>query len=122
MAVFSRMFKIQKSRFQVDLVFLMVYLSIALLSFKPIFGEGIFAVQDLAPMYRLEQLFRPFEFPWDSKSNLGFPQLLTGNMMYNIPLISLSALFGSVTLAHKVFIVLIFVLSLIHISEPTRPY
>jgi len=62
---------------------------------------------DLSPMYKLDQLFRPFDFPWDFKSNLGSPVFLTGNVLYNVPLILLSLVVGSVVVAHKILLVLL---------------
>ena len=89
-----------------------VFLAISLFSLRGIFTSGDpVAFHDLAPMYRLDQLFRPYDFPWDYKSNLGTPSMLTGNAVYNLPLIGLSLLLGSVTLAHKILFVLYLMLS-----------
>ena len=93
---------------KVDALVLLGFLSLSLFSLRSIFATSDpVAFQDLAPMYRLDQLFRPYDFPWDYKSNLGSPIMLTGNAVYNLPLIGLSLAFGSVTLAHKVLLVIL---------------
>lgn len=86
---------------------LVVFIAISMFSLRSIFATGDpVAFHDLSPMYRLDQLSRPYDFPWDYKSNLGTPSLLTGNAVYNLPLIALSLVFGSVALAHKVMLML----------------
>ncbi len=91
---------------------LFVFIVIAVFSLRSIFATGDpVAFHDLAPMYRLDQLSRPFDFPWDYKSNLGTASVLTGNAVYNIPLIGLSLFFGSVAFAHKILFVLLMGLS-----------
>ena len=85
----------------------LAYLLFAATSLRSIFKEGILAIQDLSTMYEVEQLYRPFEFPWDHSSNLGSPSVLIGNLLYNLPLILLSKVIGSVILAHKVFFLLL---------------
>jgi hypothetical protein len=88
------------------------FLAVSAFSLRAVFATGDpLAFHDLAPMYRLDQLYRPYDFPWDYKSNLGTPSLLTGNAVYNVPLIALSSLFGSVSFAHKVLFVLFAALS-----------
>ena len=89
-----------------------VFLALSVFSLRAIFGTSDpVAFHDLAPMYRLDQLYRPYDFPWDYKSNLGTPSLLTGNAVYNLPLIGLSLALGSVAFAHKVLLVLLMALS-----------
>lgn len=83
------------------------YLFLALFLLRGIFRDGVFTIEDLAPMYKIDQLYRPFELPWDHLSNLGVPNTLLGNLVYNLPLILLSKLLGSVTLAHKIYLVLL---------------
>ena len=68
-------------------------------------------VEDLSPMWSFAQLFRPFDMPWDYKSNLGGPSLINGNAIYNIPVILLSLIFDDVALAHKIWIVLMLTLT-----------
>jgi hypothetical protein len=81
---------------------------LSLFCLRLIFGNANpVAFNDVSPMYNIDQLFRPYDFPWDYKSNLGAPIFLTGNTVYNVPLLGLSVLFGSVTLAHKILLVLL---------------
>ncbi len=89
---------------------LLAYLLISLFCLREIFDDGVFAVQDLSPMYKLEQLYRPTEFPWDHYSNTGVPNVLVGNLLYNLPLIALSRAFGSVIMAHKVYFIILLAL------------
>jgi hypothetical protein len=97
---------------KVDAIALLGFLVISVFSLRAIFATNDpVAFHDLAPMYRLDQLFRPYDFPWDYKSNLGSPILLTGNAVYNLPLIGLSLAFGSVAFAHKVLLVLLMALA-----------
>ncbi|MFB3889442.1 MAG: hypothetical protein ACE14S_08115 [Candidatus Bathyarchaeia archaeon] len=89
-----------------------VFVVISAISLRSFFVNGDpVAFHDLAPMYRLDQLSRPYDFPWDYKSNLGSPSLLTGNAVYNLPLIGLSVILGSVAFAHKVLLVLLMALA-----------
>jgi hypothetical protein len=93
---------------KMDVIALLVFLVVSVFSLRAVFATSDpVAFHDLAPMYRLDQLFRPYDFPWDYKSNLGSPSMLTGNAVYNLPIIGLSLAFGSVALAHKVFLVLL---------------
>ncbi len=97
---------------KVDAVALLVFIVISVFSLRAIFATNDpVAFHDLAPMYRLDQLFRPYDFPWDYKSNLGSPIMLTGNAVYNLPLVGLSLVFGSVVFAHKVLLVLLMALA-----------
>lgn len=92
---------------KVHLAVFLVLLAISLFSLRGIFATpDPVAFHDFAPMYRLEQLFRPYDFPWDYKSNLGTASLLTGNAVYNVPLIGFSLLLGSVALANKLVLLL----------------
>lgn len=84
-----------------------ILLALSTVEVVSVFGIGIPARMDLAPMYRFEQLFRVFDFPWDYKSNLGSPVYYNGNIVYNVPLIVLSWAFKSVPLAHIVYLVLL---------------
>ena len=97
---------------KVDVIALLGFLLISVFSLRAIFvTNDPVAFHDLAPMYRLDQLFRPYDFPWDYKSNLGSPSMLTGNAVYNLPLIGLSLVFGSVVFAHKVLLLLLMALA-----------
>jgi hypothetical protein len=97
---------------KIHVLALFVFIVISVFSLRSFFATGDpVAFHDLAPMYRLDQLSRPFDFPWDYKSNLGTASVLTGNAVYNIPLIGLSLVFGSVAFAHKVLFVLLMGLS-----------
>ena len=97
---------------KIHLLALFVFLVISVFSLRAIFATGDpVAFHDFAPMYKLDQLFRPYDFPWDYKSNLGSPSMLTGNAVYNLPLIGLSLAFGSVAFANKVLLVLLMALS-----------
>jgi hypothetical protein len=97
---------------KVDAITLSGFLLISVFSLRAIFATNDpVAFHDLAPMYRLDQLFRPYDFPWDYKSNLGSPSMFTGNAVYNLPLIGLSLAFGSVVFAHKVLLVLLMALA-----------
>ena len=90
----------------------LAFLAIAVFSLRAIFATGDpVAFHDLAPMYRLDQLSRPYDFPWDFKSNLGTPTVLTGNAAYNVPLLALSSIVGDVAFSHKVLFVLYAALS-----------
>ncbi len=94
------------------LLVLLVFIVISVFSLRALFATSDpVAFHDLAPMYRLEQLFRPYNFPWDPQTNLGSPAMLTGNAVYNAPLIVLSLLFGSVAFANKVLLVALMALS-----------
>ena len=93
---------------KVDVIALLGFLVVSVFSLRAVFATGDpVAFHDLAPMYRLDQLFRPYDFPWDYKSNLGSPSMLTGNALYNLPIIGLSLAFGSVAFAHKILLVLL---------------
>jgi len=84
------------------------FLGLAVFCLRALFATGDpVAIHDLAPMSRLDQLLRVYDFPWDYKSNLGSPVMLTGNAVYNLPLLGLSVAVGSVILAHKVWLVLL---------------
>jgi len=97
---------------KVDAIALLGFIVISIFSLRAVFATNDpVAFHDLAPMYRLDQLFRPYDFPWDHKSNLGSPSMLTGNAVYNLPLIGLSLAFGSVAFAHKVLLVLLMALA-----------
>ena len=97
---------------KVDALVFLGFLGLSVFSLRTIFvSSDPLAVHDLAPMYRLEQLFRPYDFPWDYKSNLGSPVMLIGNAVYNLPLIGLSYAFNSVVFAHKVWLVLLMALA-----------
>ena len=97
---------------KIQVLALFAFIIISVFSLRSFFATGgPVAFHDLAPMYRLDQLFRPFDFPWDYKSDLGSPNLLTGNAVYNVPLIGLSLAFGSVAFAEKILLVLLLALS-----------
>jgi len=97
---------------KIHVLALFAFIIISVISLRSFFATGgPVAFHDLSSMYRLDQLFRPFDFPWDYKSNLGSPNLLTGNAVYNIPLIGLSLAFGSVAFAEKILLVLLLALS-----------
>lgn len=97
---------------KVDLLILLGFLAIAVFSLRDFFATSYpVAFHDLSPIYRLDQLFRPYDFPWDYKDNLGSPLTgLVGNSVYNLPLIGLSLAFGSVAFAQKVLLVLLMAL------------
>jgi len=97
---------------KVDLLILVGFLVIAVFSLRDFFATSYpVAFHDLSPIYRLDQLFRPYDFPWDYKDNLGSPLTgLVGNSVYNLPLIGLSLAFGSVAFAQKVLLVLLMAL------------
>lgn len=89
-----------------------LYLSLSVLSLRSIFLDfNPMAFHDLSPIFRIEQLSRPFEIPWDHKSNLGTPNMLTGNAVYNVFLYLFSAMSGSVILGHKLLLVFLIALS-----------
>jgi len=97
---------------KIHVIALFAFAIISVFSLRSFFATGNpVAFHDLSPMYRLNQLFRPFDFPWDYKSNLGSPNLLPENVVYNIPLIGLSLAFGSVAFAEKILLVLFMALS-----------
>jgi len=93
-----------------NIVELLAYLSISLFCLRKLFDDGVFAVQDLSPIYKFEQLYRPMEFPWDHYSNTGVPNVLIGNLLYNLPLMALSKALGSVITAHKIYFVILLTL------------
>jgi hypothetical protein len=89
----------------------MVFASLSLIILRGVFLSPYpVAFHDLAPIWRSEQLYRPYDYPWDHKSNLGTPSFLTGNVVYNALLIGFTLLVDSVVLAHK--LVLIFLMAL----------
>ncbi len=94
------------------MLILVGFLVIAVFSLRDFFATSYpVAFHDLSPIYRLDQLFRPYDFPWDYKDNLGSPLTgLVGNSVYNLPLIGLSLAFGSVAFAQKVLLVLLMAL------------
>ncbi len=95
-------------RKRVDVIVLLGFLGLSMFSLRSVLiTSDPVAFHDLAPMYRLGQLLRPYDFPWDYKSNLGSPNMLTGNAIYNLPLIGLSWVLGSVVLGHKTLLVLL---------------
>ncbi len=94
------------------LLILLLFIVISVFSLRTLFASiDPVAFKDLAPIYRLDQMFRPYNFPWDPVTNLGTPSLLTGNAVYNAPLIALSLLLGSVTLAGKILLASLMTLS-----------
>jgi hypothetical protein len=82
---------------------LLIYVFLSFFSFRLIFSDGCVATNDLAPLYKFEQLFRPFEFPWDSLSGLGTAQFAVDNIVYNVPWILWSTVTGSAVLSYKLF-------------------
>jgi hypothetical protein len=104
---------IQTMRFnKMHLLVFFVFLAISVFSLRSFFATGDpVAFHDFTPIYKLDQLFRPYDFPWDYKSNLGSPIMLTGNDVYSLPFIGLSIVFGSVAFAGKVLMVLLMALS-----------
>jgi len=69
------------------------------------------AFGDISIIYRPEQLFRAYQFPWDSLTNFGKPNILLGNAIYNSLIYALYLVVREVPLAHKILLVLIFSLS-----------
>ncbi len=97
---------------KMHLLALLVFLAISAFSLRVLFATSDpVAFHDLAPIYRLDQLFRPYNFPWDPQTNLGTPSMLTGNAVYNLPLIGISVILGSVTVASKVLLIGLMALS-----------
>jgi hypothetical protein len=95
-------------RKRVDVIALLGFLGLSVFSLRRVLVTSApVAFHDLAPMYRLGQLLRPYDFPWDYKSNLGSPNMLTGNALYNLPLIGLSWVLGSAVIGHKILLVLL---------------
>jgi hypothetical protein len=89
-----------------DLTVFFILTFLSFLSFKNVFlNDGILAFEDLSPMYKFEQLYRPFDFPWNDKSNLGSPAFDLGNALYNIGLMAFSIPCKSVIFGHKLFFV-----------------
>ncbi|MBS7648423.1 hypothetical protein KEJ17_02095 [Candidatus Bathyarchaeota archaeon] len=87
---------------------LLIFFILSVFSLRDIFvTDDPVAFHDLAPICNFNQLFRPYDFPWDYKSNLGSPNMLTGNAVYNLPLLGLSLLLGSVPFAHKLLLVIL---------------
>jgi hypothetical protein len=97
---------------KIHLLALLIFVAISVFSLRTFFinNEPV-AFHDFAPIYRFDQLLRPYDFPWDHKSNLGSPSLLTGNAVYNLPLIGMSMFFGDVAFGGKVLLVLLMGLS-----------
>jgi len=95
-----------------DLTVLSVLAFLSFLCFKNVFLDGgILAFEDLSPMYKFEQLYRPLDFPWDDKSNVGTPNFYLGNAFYNIGLMAFSIPCGSVVLGHKLLFTFLLILS-----------
>jgi hypothetical protein len=89
-----------------------VFLPLSLIILRGVFpSPHPVAFHDLAPIWRFEQLYRPYDYPWDYKSNLGTPNLLTGNAVYNALVICFTVLVGSVVLAHKLVLTFLMALS-----------
>jgi hypothetical protein len=88
------------------------FLSLSLMILRGVFLSPYpVAFHDLAPIWRFEQLYRPYDYPWDHKSNLGTPSFLTGNAVYNALLIGFTVLVGSAVLAHKLVLISLMALS-----------
>jgi hypothetical protein len=97
---------------KMHMLVLFIFFAISVFSLRSFFATGDpVGFHDFTPMYRLDQLYRPYDFPWDYKSNLGSPLLLTGNYVYFLPFISLSIALGSAAFAGKVLMVLLMALS-----------
>ena len=97
-----------------------VFLAIILL--HPILIEpGYPAFHDLSPIWSHHQLLRPFNYPWDPYSNLGYPQVLPSNAIYNLGLILFSIVFqGALDLAHKSYMLFIVAFSCLGLAIALR--
>lgn len=95
---------------------------IAIVILHPIlFEPGYPAFHDLSPIWSYHQLFRPFNYPWDPYSNLGYPQVLPSNAIYNLGLILFSIVFqGALDLAHKFYILFIVAFSCLGFAMALR--
>lgn len=86
-----------------------------------LFEPGYPAFHDLSPIWSFHQLFRPFNYPWDPYSNLGYPQVLPSNAIYNLGLMLLSIpVQGAMDLAHKFYIFLIVAFSCLSFALSLR--
>ncbi len=95
-----------------ELAKVILFCSISSLSMvKILISPEPLGLGDLSPMWRFSQLFRPFDVPWDYKSNLGTPDFLFGNAMYNLPIIMFSSLFKNTVIAHKLWFILLFTIA-----------
>lgn len=95
---------------------------IAMVILHPILLEpGYPAFHDLSPIWSRHQLFRPFNYPWDPYSNLGYPQVLPSNAIYNLGLMLFSIIFqGTLDLAHKLYMLFIIAFSCLGLAVALR--
>lgn len=104
--------KLQNVVLKHESISLILLCSVSTLSMaKIIMASEPLGFADLSPIWSFSQLFRPFDMPWDCKSNLGTPNLLLGNALYNLPIILFSLIIKNTAIAHKLWLILIFTIA-----------
>jgi hypothetical protein len=96
-----------------EIRFFIIYFILSIGLFLPVFqSNDPLAYHDISAIYRFEQLWRPFEYPWDSKFQLGYPNnAILGNAFYNILIYVLAITSNSIILSHKLLLVFLISIS-----------
>jgi len=88
--------------FSIFILFSTLYLIILFIN------KSLIAFGDISIIYRWEQLFRAFQFPYDNFTNFGKPNILLGNAVYNLLIYIIYLMTHDVALAHKLLLIIIF--------------